>query len=128
MRGWLDRSPMGREYQRKKAKEYHAAHPGHSKNTNLRLRYGITIDEYKKILASQNGVCAICKLPETTVHKRSGKIRDLAVDHCHDTGKIRGLLCGDCNRSLGMMKEDTWRLFSMVSYLSKHKTDEKLAA
>ena len=69
---------------------------------SLVRRYGISQEEYDRILESQAGVCALCKQPETRKHS-SGSICRLAVDHDHKTGTIRGLLCNKCNRSLGQL-------------------------
>lgn len=63
----------------------------------LKYKYNITIEEYDHMLVYQNGVCAICKQVDVTG-------RRLAVDHDHETGKIRGLLCSSCNTKLGWMK------------------------
>lgn len=81
---------------------------------SLRRRYGITVDEYEAMLKQQRGVCAIC-LQECT----SGK--SLAVDHCHKTGKVRGLLCAACNVSLGKFKDSTALLESAIKYLKEHQ-------
>lgn len=67
------------------------------KKKHLKRSYGITLDEYNKMLKDQGGVCKICKLP-----CKSGK--NLAVDHCHDTGTVRGLLCAKCNTNLGRIE------------------------
>lgn len=76
----------------------------------LLIRYGITIDTYESILLEQDGVCAICLMKkEETLH----------VDHCHNTGKVRGLLCGSCNRALGLMKDNTDFLLKAIQYLQK---------
>lgn len=70
-----------------------------SKSTRRRqlLKFGLTVDDYVKLKEDQNGVCFICK--KTTPNK------DLAVDHCHNTGKIRGLLCLKCNTRLGWFEK-----------------------
>lgn len=65
----------------------------------LKRNFNLTQKEYNSILDSQDCVCAICRKPETIC--QGGKVRSLAVDHNHDTGKIRGLLCYRCNISLG---------------------------
>ena len=77
---------------------------------HLLWRYGLTPDGYKDLLEEQNGVCAICN--------RSQKSR-LHVDHCHETGLVRGLLCGSCNRALGLMKDSTEFLLKAIQYLQK---------
>jgi hypothetical protein len=80
-------------------------------NYNLLARYGITVDQYNEMLARQNGVCAICEEPCS-----SG--RRLAVDHDHDTGKVRGLLCNRCNRGIGLIKKSS-HLKRAAKYLEK---------
>lgn len=62
--------------------------------------YGLTVEQYEEMFSKQDGVCAICKQP--------WKTRRLAVDHCHKTGKIRGLLCGRCNGQLGWLENEQW--------------------
>ena len=64
-------------------------------------RFGITLEIYNEMLVDQNNVCAICKQPETAYDSRLKLVKKLAVDHCHSTGKIRGLLCISCNTKLG---------------------------
>ena len=66
----------------------------------LKNRYGITVDDYNKMLKEQNCCCDICGR-----HKLEFKTR-LAVDHCHKTGKIRGLLCYRCNTNLGIIEDE----------------------
>lgn len=66
-------------------------------------RYGLTYSIYEDMLVEQNYVCAICYQPERNIDKRTGKPRCLAVDHCHETGAVRGLLCHGCNVSLGYL-------------------------
>jgi len=67
---------------------------------------------YLELLEQQNGVCKICKNPE-----RSNRYRRLCVDHCHTTNKIRGLLCSNCNRALGLFKDNYEVLQAAVEYL-----------
>lgn len=69
-----------------------------TKNLDLKREFGINLEIYNEMLANQKGVCAICFLPESNVA--------LAVDHCHETGLIRGLLCGKCNRALGLLQDN----------------------
>lgn len=86
-----------------------------SRSSTLKQRYGITAQDYNRMLASQNGVCAVCGNPETR-KKRGGTIR-LAVDHCHKTGKVRGLLCSRCNLSIGRFEDDPELLEKAAAYL-----------
>jgi hypothetical protein len=73
-------------------------------------KYGVSPVDYAEMLVKQNGVCAICK-----GLNRDG--RSLALDHCHQTGKKRGLLCGRCNLTLGRVEDDVEILWGMIQYL-----------
>lgn len=85
---------------------------------HLRTTYGMTVEEYDAMFAAQGGVCAICKTyPKQS---KSGRNRNLSVDHCHATGKIRGLLCYHCNHILGNALENIERLRAAISYLEKY--------
>jgi len=86
--------------------------PDICKNIQLRNKFGITLHQYNEMLANQGGVCAICKQPCET-----GK--SLAVDHCHKTKKIRGLLCQHCNTGFGQFRENKEFLISAISYIDK---------
>lgn len=72
---------------------------------HLKKKFNIEISEYEALISSQNNLCAICKNPETT-SSRGKKINYLAVDHCHKTGTIRGLLCFKCNTAIAIMEKD----------------------
>ena len=81
------------------------------KNRRLVQRYGITIEDYNRILAEQKGLCAICgNVPTTRFH----------VDHDHATGKVRGLLCVACNMALGLFKDNPRLLERSIEYLKKN--------
>ena len=82
----------------------------------LRYRYGITAEDYANLLDMQGGCCAICGTDTP-----GGRDKVWHVDHCHDTLKVRGLLCGLCNRGLGQFKDDLDRLRSAVAYLELHE-------
>lgn len=88
-----------------------------TRNRTLRRLYGITEAEYQALHDAQGGVCAICGQPETR-RTRGPHLRRLAVDHDHQTGKVRGLLCGDCNRGLGYFRDHPEILRQAVAYLS----------
>lgn len=85
---------------------------------SLREDHGMTVQQYNTMLANQNGVCAICKKPESVISPHTQVLKKLAVDHCHKTGKIRGLLCDKCNRMLGCAKDDRAILHNAIEYLS----------
>jgi hypothetical protein len=81
----------------------------------LKYKYGITIDDYNRMLFAQGGVCATngC-MNDGSEDKRRKR---LFVDHCHSTGKVRGLLCCTCNRVLGLMKESPDLIRGLASYI-----------
>jgi hypothetical protein len=79
--------------------------------------YGLTKEQYIKMVADQKECCAICGL-QTKLH----------VDHDHNTGKVRELLCSACNTSLGSVKDNSEILKSMIEYLKKHKSDTAFVA
>ncbi len=87
------------------------------KNRSLKRDFGITLEQYKKMQKEQSNLCLICLNPETTVYK--DKVRNLAVDHCHVTNKIRGLLCQKCNQGLGLFKDNIDFLNSAIKYLQR---------
>jgi|SRR3990167_721246 len=99
------------------AREFRKIKPHLTKKVDLRRNYGITFEDYEKKLKEQNGVCAICKRPETIAIR--GSTLSLAIDHNHNTGQIRGLLCGQCNMSLGGFKDSQELLLNATEYLNK---------
>src|SRR5229473_7496563 len=100
-------------------------HPEKRRQYHLRAKFRMIPSEYAKLITEQNGLCAICREPERA--KQNGVVRNLAIDHDHDTGKLRGLLCSDCNRSIGMMMDNPERLESAARYLRRYKPREPLA-
>lgn len=78
-------------------------------------------ENYKTLRANQNGVCAICSRPERRQHAVTGTTWDLAIDHCHETGLVRGLLCNSCNRGLGLLGDKIDTLEKVLLYLKNHK-------
>ena len=83
------------------------------KKANLKSRYNITLETYNNMLLSQDNKCKICG----TIECKTG--RALSVDHCHNTSKIRGLLCANCNTALGLMGDDVVRMRKAIKYLKK---------
>ena len=113
-----------KEYMREWRKKARAENAEYYENSDLMKNYGVTRDWYYAKLAEQNGVCAICKNPETMVIR--GKLVKLAVDHNHETGAARGLLCTACNRGLGLMKDDAQILARAIEYLKAHQPAQQL--
>jgi predicted ATPase len=98
---------------KKKKKEYHQnLSPEYKRNRKYVSRYNITIEIYDEMFQKQEGVCAICFQKET---RKSRKF--LSIDHCHKTGKVRGLLCDSCNNILGRAKDNNLILLSAAHYL-----------
>lgn len=89
--------------------------PALRRKSKLLCRFGLTLEDYDRMLVAQMGVCAICGQPEN-----SSQRKNLSVDHCHKTGKIRGLLCGACNLAVGNVKESPEIGRKLVSYIEKH--------
>ena len=87
----------------------------------LKKLYGITVEDYYKMLSRQGGVCAICKskTPSNRVYKYT-KQENFFVDHCHKTGKVRGLLCQKCNTGIGLFNDEITRLRSAADYLEEN--------
>jgi hypothetical protein len=83
------------------------------KDTHLRSRYGITEARYNEMNEEQQGLCAICHKPNL----HGAKTKELYVDHCHDTKKVRGLLCNHCNRALGLFGDNITSLERAILYL-----------
>ena len=75
----------------------------------MRSKYGISLDDYNRMLAEQNGGCAVCGVEPTK--------RRHHIDHDHETGAVRGLLCHQCNLALGCVSDDPDRLLALAAYL-----------
>ncbi len=101
------------------AREDRSNNPEKYKNYHLKKDYGITMEQYNELLLKQNNACAICGNLETKIYKKTGVIMKLSVDHNHTNGKIRGLLCNNCNMALGILKESKKTLIKMIKYLIK---------
>lgn len=110
--------------ERKAYKRQYNNRPG---TTELRFRnslknyYDITPEYYYEMLESQQYRCKICFGLFTNWERVAGTKRDTAVDHCHITGMVRGILCGDCNHAIGRLKDDPNHCANAVSYLISTK-------
>lgn len=83
-----------------------------TKDLALKRLFGIDLKEYNEMLLKQNNSCAICQKQHADKAKRT-----LAVDHCHKTGEVRGLLCTNCNLALGNFKDNTELMQKAINYL-----------
>ena len=107
----------------KNYKRWNSDNPGWRKDKRLQKMYGITLAQYEAMILSQDGKCAICKQPETTVHAKTGETSELCVDHCHKTGKVRGLLCNSCNRGIGNLRDNASFCYAAGDYLNSNTND-----
>lgn len=96
-------------------RKWFAAEPGRMREHNLRRNYGIGTLDYEKIFQKQKGKCFLCKVPHEETFK------GLFVDHCHDSGKIRGLLCRKCNTGIGLLGDNAKSLRKVLKYLEREK-------
>lgn len=89
----------------------------HQKDLLFKRKYRISLADYANMLTSQAGKCAACGDPPTGKGTHGG-VPVLAVDHDHVTGEVRGLLCANCNKALGYLKDDPERCFKLAAYVS----------
>ena len=99
----------------KRQREWHRSNPGKSAEYELKKNYGLAPGTFAKMLAAQDGKCAICRT------EPNGK-RRFHVDHCHDTGAVRGLLCSNCNLLIGHAKHSEVILGAAIVYLKSSRT------
>lgn len=99
---------------KKKAAKWKKENPERARGTDYRRKYGIDYETYTSLLTQQEGSCAICKA------KSSESLRGLLfVDHCHKTGKVRGLLCQNCNTAIGLLQDNPSFCITAAHYLIK---------
>lgn len=117
-----------REYRKNNTEKYLNYDRNWRANNLMRAReldvvkkHDITYEEYKFMFEKQDGKCYICNKEETKKSRTSGQICRLAIDHNHDTGKIRKLLCHNCNIVVGHCKESIEFLERTIDYLKEHK-------
>lgn len=99
---------------KEKAKQFHKNNPKSKKGTRLK-KYGLTIVQFEEMLEKQNYKCAICGFEYD-----GNKAMFPFIDHCHSTGKNRGLLCSKCNFAIGQFNDDVSLLRSAIKYLEKY--------
>ena len=91
----------------RKKREYYKKNPDKARRRNLKTLYGIDVETYDLMAKQQNNCCGACEKPTD----------NLVVDHCHTTGKVRGLLCSNCNLALGHFGDSIWKLENAMEYL-----------
>lgn len=92
----------------------HLMNPNRTKHNDLMRMYGISLEEHNQMFEEQNGLCYLCNKPG------DGRWKKLCVDHDHETGKVRKLLCRSCNTALGQVGDNIELLTKMIEYLSNH--------
>lgn len=110
-REWHRQRP---DYIREKNKQFKLKYPEYHRDWHRRRKFGVEPSQINAIRDSQDGLCAGC-LRDLAVNKE-------CVDHCHDTGRIRGLLCNDCNVSIGILGDNPETLRRLADYIEKNKT------
>jgi hypothetical protein len=116
-----ERNPMYGTVSPNRGPDYTPDHLEAGRRRSRKHSTGITHAEFDRMLAEQHGVCAICGQTETISHTRAGTIKALAVDHDHQTGRIRGLLCHRCNVAIGLLREDRDLFAAAVAYLDHYR-------
>lgn len=99
--------------------KYNDKNRARAKKWELKKNFNITVEEYEILIIKQNNLCALCFQPEK-VKTIKGKFKKLAVDHCHKTNKIRGLLCYTCNIGIGLLKHDSNLLRKAALYCEEN--------
>jgi coenzyme F420-reducing hydrogenase beta subunit len=101
-----------RDKEIRNAVQYNKTHPEWyeqgRRNARLKKYYGIGLKDYEKMLTEQGNVCAVCK---------KACVLRLSVDHCHKTGRVRGLLCRRCNQAIGLLSDDPGTALALYNYL-----------
>lgn len=102
-----------------RTKRWRLANPETYRTGKLRQRlkrFGLTLEQFNALVEQQGGVCAICKNPEMWNRK---DVKRLSVDHCHATGRVRGLLCNRCNRAIGLLGDNDRLCVAAAEYLRR---------
>jgi hypothetical protein len=115
--------PYCKECTSKKNSAYAKSNPKKTRGYNVKKLYGISLAEYEALHEKQSSCCAVCGVSAND----SAKGR-LHVDHCHSTGAVRGLLCSNCNTSLGLLKDDPERIKKLLTYLEANIDSKQMEA
>jgi len=125
---WKDKTKQ-KEKLKEWRKKHYTLHPEARETirfNNFRTRLGVKLTrlEYDTLIKKQKDRCAICGEKETAI--RNGKVRQLSLDHCHKTSKVRGLLCSSCNIALGGFHDDPELLRQAINYLQTNKLTKQI--
>jgi hypothetical protein len=85
------------------------------RSKHLEYKYGITQDDYNRMLEEQESCCSICG-----IHEKHCEHQRLAVDHDHNTGEVRGLICKKCNQAIGLLQDNSEFAYNAYQYLQRH--------
>jgi len=110
---WFAENPEAKELAKKKSQARDKANAETIYYKYIAKQYGLTKDDYQRLISRCSGLCEICRCPPVT------KVR-LVIDHDHATGKVRGLLCDKCNTAIGKLGDSTGSLFAAIDYLCRH--------
>ena len=109
-----------KELQNKRYKDFRKNNPDYVRERDkkywLKKKYGISVEQFAEMWASQNGKCANTRCSTLLFRGKGG----FGIDHCHSTGKVRGLLCMKCNVSLGNVEDNISKLIGLIFYLKKY--------
>ncbi len=106
-RRWREKN---RDELKKYSKEHYESNKDYYRDWHLKKHYNISLQDYEKMVEIQNSCCAICKCT----------CKNLVIDHCHNTGLIRELLCNNCNTGIGLLKNDTEIFLNAIHYIKKY--------
>src|SRR5690606_20515055 len=98
--------------------------PELAKVRSLKRDYGLTLEEYEAMIKDQNGRCAICNEIPKEIPRKNGVSWRFAVDHCHESGKVRALLCVRCNTALGHFRDNPQYMIAAAGYIQKHQSKQ----
>jgi hypothetical protein len=116
---YLDNQDRLKEHNRLKAQRYREENPEYDRAMHLKRKYGLTIEEWDRLHDLQLGRCAICRLPLAEASR-------VCVDHEHETGEVRGLLCDVCNLGIGCFRDDPERCRWAAMYLEESRLKKGL--
>lgn len=118
--GDLTEEQTYKRYHKEKISSHYCTKCAKSKNIKLNYRGLNGIEDYESMVSDQLGLCAICKNPESMTSRNGKSIKSLAIDHCHESKIVRGLLCAACNSMIGYAKDNIATLESAIAYLKRH--------